>query len=502
MGEVPAAATQAEAVNTAEAAQMTRVSPAARIRMQNVAEREIEKPRSHALWHKHIHNIELDPIQLLKMQEMDEHPKTVDYSCRRTGKTFTGHCWLLEFNARNANQELGIVAPRVDQSVKALQIHLDAIDRSPILQAYIAYKQGRKRLSDTSYTFANNSSANTYGIMSQIDGGDLTAASLDEVDDMPYDRLFSRFMPMLLGARRAGASAQDKNDPQIRLTGVLKGSATLSALLDSKKYHQLPIVDGHLGVELGAIQAAELEDLREQMSVDEYMRQILCRQPEERNAIWTEWVRHAVHLGVAIDHQPAEPMPGEEYRNRGPVFFGYDHTGHGETPEASKSALKVWEIWGDYLVLIYARYWHPGTADSSIREDLHSIWRYFRPTGAMGDAYGVAMIQELCDHLYRDNLTSIDRRTIGDGDSTASTWPEWPFEPIRFEGQTKHQMIKALAAAFNSRRVVLPFVDHVDYRSSAHSQLERDLRLAQMQLTNIKEKPSSKSYSTYQMVKK
>ncbi len=43
--------------------------------------------RPHALWHKHVHNVELDPLQCLKMAEMDEHPNTADFSCRRTGKT-------------------------------------------------------------------------------------------------------------------------------------------------------------------------------------------------------------------------------------------------------------------------------------------------------------------------------------------------------------------------------------------------------------------------------
>jgi hypothetical protein len=32
--------------------------------------------RPHALWHKHVHNVELDPLQSLKMVEMDENPNT------------------------------------------------------------------------------------------------------------------------------------------------------------------------------------------------------------------------------------------------------------------------------------------------------------------------------------------------------------------------------------------------------------------------------------------
>ena len=477
-----------------------RKTPAQRIKLANVAEREIKKYPDHARWHKHIHNIDLDPMQLLKMHEMDEHPKTVDYSCRRTGKTFSGQLWTNEYMARNGHQELGIVAPRFDQSVKALEIHLDAIDRSPILKAYIGYKQGRRRLSDTGYMFANKSSANVYGIMSQIDGGDLTIASLDEIDDMPHDRLFERFFPMLMGARRAGADKSAKNDAQVRITGVLKGGDTLTDLIDSGKYHRLPLVDGYMGIQLGAIQQSELEDLRDQMSPDEYLRQILCENVVAKNVIWSEWIRHAITLGVAIKHQLADAMPGQTYKKRGLVSFGYDHSGHGESIEASRSTLRVWEVWGNYLVNIHTRGWPPGTADSTVRKDLHALWDYFRPDVAMGDAYGVAMLQELCDTLYAAGLTPTDRRTIGDGDSTASTWQHWPFQPIRFDGQIKHQMIKAVASAYNSHRIVLPYVDHVDHRSDSFSRLERDTRLAQIQLTNIREVPTSKSYSSFKMV--
>ena len=48
----------------------------------------------------------------------------------------------------------------------------------------------------------NGSKACAYGIMSQIDGDSLTRASLEETDDMPQDRLMSRFLPMLGAARR------------------------------------------------------------------------------------------------------------------------------------------------------------------------------------------------------------------------------------------------------------------------------------------------------------
>src|SRR3546814_1455603 len=82
------------------------------------------------------------------------------------------------------------------------------------------YDRGRKQFADTRYQFMNRSMARSYGIMAQVDGGDLTLASLEEVDDMPADRLYGRFLLMLGSARRLGASKDSANKPQVRITGV------------------------------------------------------------------------------------------------------------------------------------------------------------------------------------------------------------------------------------------------------------------------------------------
>ncbi|MBD3609585.1 MAG: hypothetical protein HUJ30_03460, partial [Gammaproteobacteria bacterium] len=215
-----------------------RMSAAKRIEVQNVAEREVMRyADNHALWHKYVHNVELDSVQLLKMEEMDQHSNTLDFSSRRTGKTACKELHELKYNATNPDQEEGIVAPREAQAVVNLNYHLDAIRRSPILTNYVAYKSGRAQMSDTRYEFINRSKAQAYGIMAQVDGGDLTVASLEEVDDMPKDRLYSRFLLMLGAARRLGASSESKNDPKIRITGVYKGADTLTGLIDTGSYH-------------------------------------------------------------------------------------------------------------------------------------------------------------------------------------------------------------------------------------------------------------------------
>jgi hypothetical protein len=440
-----------------------RQSVAQRIRLRNLAEAEIERyADDHAAWHKHVHNVDLDPVQVLKMVEMDRNKSTLDFSCRRTGKTAVKELYLLEDNAKNADQELGIVAPREAQAITNLNYHLDSIRRSEILTAFVNYKSGRRQIGDTYYQFSNRSNARAYGIMAQIDGGDLTAASLEEVDDMPKDRLFSRFLLMMGAARRLGADEKSKNDPQIRITGVFKGADTLTDLIDGGHYDVLPTVNVYLGMEMGILNEAFMEEMQLQLAPDEYIRQLLCLNVSSKNLIWEKWVRRALQTGLAAGLQLAQPLPGETYKKRGLVSFGYDHSGHGETPEASKYAFIVTEQIGNFLCFVFAKTWRPGTDETIVKNDLKAFWEYFSPDCAMGDAYGIGMLTQLNDELFNERLTIIDRRAIGDGESTASTWPEWAFQPIRFEGMVKHQMAAAVRSIFNNGHAAIPYFDDQD----------------------------------------
>ncbi|MCP5197288.1 MAG: hypothetical protein H6974_10955 [Gammaproteobacteria bacterium] len=473
-----------------------RVSAKQRIKLQNLAEVEVLRyAHDHALWHKHVHNVELDAMQILKCLDMDKAPRTIDFSCRRTGKTAVKELYLLKHNATTADQEEGIVAPREAQSLVNLGYHLDAIRRSPILTAWLACKSGRVQLADTYYQFHNRSIARAYGIMAQVDGGDMTVASLEEVDDMPRDRLYARFLLMLGSTRRLGASKTSRNDPQTRITGVYKGADTLARMVESGEYHVLPTVDMYLGLELGVIQEAEMLLMRTQLSADEYLRQLLCKNVSSRHLIWESKIRLAMTTGLKAGIELVEPLPGQRYKKRGLVAFGYDASGHGETPESSKHAFIVVEQLGNYSVLIFAKTWPPGADDQVVKRDLLGFWRYFRPDHAMGDAYGVGMLTPLNDELYAEGLTDLDRRTIGDGNSTASTWPEWPFSPLRFEGMVKHSMATALRSIFHNDQAALPYLDDLHLTDPATA----DLRLLIRQLGNIKPLPTKASYSSYKM---
>jgi hypothetical protein len=80
------------------------------------------------------------------------------------------------------------------------------------------------------------------------------------------------------------------------------------------------------------------------------------------------------------------------YKRKGLLSFGYDHTGHGEDPAASKSALVVCEQLGNWVTFPFVKLWAPGVSDSTLARDLVALWDYFRPDYAIGDAYGVGML--------------------------------------------------------------------------------------------------------------
>lgn len=504
---------------------MTRISRTDRITIASRAEQAIMRYavadpetglRLHGLWHKHVHNVELDPVQVLKMIEMDQHPNTVDVSCRRTGKTAVKEMYLLEHNATMPHQTVGIVAPRQQQSQNNLNYHLDAIRRSEMLKAFIAYKSGREQLSDTRYQFANQSGAAAYGIMAQIDGDSLTAASLEETDDMPADRLTSRFLPMLGSARRLGVDRGVASfAPQIRITGVFKGADVLQGLIDSGSYHLLPAVDVYLGIELGILNEAFMLDMRGQMSEAEYIRQFLCKNVAAQNWIWEKYIRRAMAVGLAAGLAPAEPMPGMRYRKRGLVSFGYDHSGHGESATASRSALVVKEQVGNFLCTVFVKTWPPGTDDKVVELDLYGFWDYFRPDMGMGDAYGLGMLTSLNDRLFAAGLVDVDRRTIGEGESTASTWDKWPFAPIRFQGYVKHSMASALRTAFHNGQAAIAYFDDgtTVVADAANGRLHQvplikldrsadgtaDWQAYARQLANIKAEATKADYSSFKM---
>src|SRR3546814_6970701 len=81
-------------------------------------------------------------------------------------------------------------------------------------------------------------------------------------------------------------------------------------------------------MEMGILQEAFMIEMRGQLSPQEYIRQLLCRNVTAQNVVWEKWVQWASQLGLTIGAQIEAPVPGGRYRRRGPIAFGYRSEEH------------------------------------------------------------------------------------------------------------------------------------------------------------------------------
>ena len=55
--------------------------------------------------------------------------------------------------------------------------------------------------------------------------------------------------------------------------------------------------------------------MRTELSPDEYIRQLLCKNVSAKNLIWESFVRRAMQIGLKAGLEIVEPMPEETYRS-------------------------------------------------------------------------------------------------------------------------------------------------------------------------------------------
>lgn len=503
-----------------------RVTGAQRVKLANVAEREIMRHADdHALWFKHVLGVDLDPIQEIKMELMDKNPFTLDPSCRRTRKTSTKELYNLKKCATEPDHGLSILAPREDQAKTGLNYHLEGIRNSEILNAYIAIKEGKRRISDTSYTFHNGSTAQVFGMMSKMDGIDTTIASVDEVDDLIQERLWNRFMLTLGASQKLYQKRQGNINKTARFTGVFQGLDLMSNLcaksvhcdwnrklmphllralntdgngdeLEGYRFFCLPIIDVHLGLQFGTLDEATYQLSCQGLTEDQYKRAFLCIPTEGRNFFKERHLRMMQKRGLMAGLEPAPPIPGARYQKRGLVVICFDKGGHGESESASKNSAHVLEQWGNYTLWLWGKEWPADEDDKVIERELVDWWRYYRPDGGMGDAFGASLLADLNDILLSEGLIDTDRREFGG--SSASSWEHWAFAPQRMEGMQKHLMYTSLERGIRGGTFLTPLVSDDRRHDPGYEVLARLIA----QLGNIKSEKTRKAYDSYSAVKK
>ena len=473
-----------------------------RIEMAVVAEREILRYKDDQIkWCKHVVGIDLDPIQQLKFHLMDKHLNTVDVSARRTRKTTAKELHTLKRLATEPDHEHNIVAPKEDQSKESFTRNIaEAVRRSPILLAYILWKNAKRQLSDVGLEFLNHSRSKCFGITSNLDGINSTIADIEECDDLDEDRLRDRFLLTRLGTETLFAQGV-KKEKSVRITGVYKGAGLIDKFIDDPNYFTLPVIDCWDGVAAGIIDEPAVRTDMAGMSDDMILRSLLCRRSSARNFFHERHLRRMMTRGNMFNLEPVVPIPGSVYEKRSPVSMTglyLDIGGHGESDHPSRYACSVFEYLNNNVFLLFARDWEATTPKDVIVRDVVDIWDFFRPSEkfSYADAYGAAIISDICDTLFDRKIAHINRRDFAG--SSATAWTNWPFVPIRMDGFLKHAAYTYAQQAIHAGRVFTPLVTDSNRNIPEYAAIEKIIE----QLKNIKAVKTSKNYDSYQMIKK
>lgn len=409
------------------------------IEVQSRAEVEIRKYPDDLRWLKHVCNFIPRPQQLMYMAQMDQYPLMSTVAMQRTGKSYSIQAKNMKWSATIPKEDIRYFAPAVSQSRKNLKESIDLILRSPILQAYVETRLGRRQISATGYTLMNGSNGEAYGQESNLDGVNATVMHIDEADDMDWEVVKNRIIPRGSGTNENGMPTR------VQVTGTIQEEqGNLYQLSQDPSFFKPPMLTIYHALEAGLIDQVFFDLLKEQLTPDEWLRIALCMYKGGRQFFPNKVLRQMQIRGEDMQCRVVEPELGKEYETEGEVSCGLDMGAQGEQATSSKYSITFTERVGLWKRWIYGKEWAPTTDPKIIKRDVVELWSYFRPKGGFGDAFDSNIIADINDILYAEGLVSYSRQREGTEENKQSNWDKWPFQPMRFTGYLKHWMFKTL----------------------------------------------------------
>lgn len=457
--------------------------------VSNAAEKEIHRYKdNNYLWAKHVCNIELRPIQLIWMDQMDRFPRTVLVAPPRVGKTFAVEIHGLKACAINPWEDYRIWAPNENQGRESLKYHIDIILKSAVLSAYLENRLGRKQIRTTGYTFLNGSNTKYFGQKSLYDGENATIIRGEEFDDINIEMWKDRILPRGMAVNRNGLPTR------IRLTGVIQGRENLFLAEKDSNYETLKKIDIYDALAMGLIDERYVGILRDQFSDDMWLRIALVKYVESRNFFHSKHLRAIQKAGQKVNIEPVTPVPGGRYEADGRVGVGFDMGAQGSSATSSKYSIHFMEKIGMFKRWLYGEEFDPTMDPRRIRRRVVELWDYFRPVGGFADAFDSNLVAQINDDLYDEGLISYNRQREH-SDNKVENWKHWTLQPIRFQGSVKHQMFKGLQNAIHQHLLYTPMIVEGDEN---YDVLKKTIN----QLANIRSAKGGVSYLLYEMIKK
>jgi len=462
-----------------------------RIEVANVAEREIMKYRSDIpLWLKHCTGQDADPHQMIAIQEIDENPNTIHVWPPRFGKTWSMEAVDMHNLFCNVKESLLIVAPKQEQANNALKEHLDWIEQSPLLNAYIAYRRGKKQLSDTKYELLNGSRAKTLGIHSQIDSEEASIIRGEEYDDIDQERWTDRVIS------RGGRKNPSGLATRYRLSGTIqRGRGNIYDALQNGMYHQITPFNIYHGLEFGIYDENAIKMAKAKYTDEQWLRIYMLRFVEAKNFIWESYLHECIAYGLKLNWEGVEYKPGGQYKPRGVVYAGFDCGHSGGKKHSSVYRMDIGEFIGNTGMWLNAFEWDPAEDPGKIARDIVDIWRYYDISAAYGDALKANDIALINDMLFDERLVNFDRSDCAA--NTPANWLKWQFSPQWNTGKFKYLAASELKKKIEHCKFVIPYFSSKDDRPIA--KMTRRLVAC---LLNIREVQSKGQYPVLEIIKK
>lgn len=465
---------------------------AGRISLINRAEAEINryKDAGTVMWMKHCTGQDADPWQQVAIHEIEQHPNSLIVWPPRFGKTWSMEAVCLKELFTSPGENELIFAPKQEQANNALREHLDWIEASPLLSAYVAVRRGKRQIADSKYELLNRSRAKTFGILGHFDSEEASIIRGEEFDDMDMEIWINRVLARGGRKNRSGLSTR------YRLSGTIqKGKGNMFQTENAGNYHVVTKFDIYDGLELGVYDENAIRLMQAEMTADEWLRIYLLKYTEAKNYIWEAHLDKCVERGFKMGWDGVEYRPGGEYRPRGVVYAGFDCGHSGEKKVHSVYRLDLIEMVGETAMWLNGFEWEPTVDPSKIKSDLIDIWRYYKVTAAYGDALKANFIAEVNDALFDRALVRFDRSKSPE--NTPSAWRDWDFSPMWNSGKAKYMWGEITNTKIEHEKLLLPYFSDKDDRPIA--QMWRRLRRC---LLNIRIEVNNSSYPSLVIIKK
>lgn len=396
-----------------------------------------------------IYGIEPRPFQWEWYFMMKDNPKSLGYACPRVGKTFQFEFNDLDDEVCNPYDECLIFAPKEDQATDSFKYQREIIENSEILKALVRRNAaGKIELSSKGVQFINRSSCECIGINSNFEGKNASIIRIEELDDIPEDRL-KRALGRGLATNKNGLPTR------YRFTGVIWGKLNIYKYSHDENYFTLPPIDIYDAIANGYISADDAKTMRGEMSDDEWLRTMCLKFFESQNFIWGRWLHASQMIGLQWGLTPVPWHPDGTYNKRDDeiVSFGLDMGAQGGGDDASEYSLQITSAIGRTRRFINGRVWPPDSDPDEIIRGVCDWWEFYQPNVAFGDARDANLIVQINEELYSRDAVHRDWKRVNPS-NTQSGWDDWAkkglMAPIHNTGRNKHNMYTSLRNSINN----------------------------------------------------